>query len=100
MLQVSVSRGYLAKLCNGTNSALLAAAHEGLKQAIPERPQTGSNESSLKNNGRKNWIWCLTKPLLTVFHITISRSRSVLEELIGAEFDGSLHSVARHGLKT
>ena len=91
ILQVSVSRGYLAKLCNGTISASLAAAHEELKQAIPEQPQLGSDESSLKNNGQKNWIWCLTAPLFTVFHIATSRSRSVLEELIGADFEGFLH---------
>ena len=84
-------RGYLAKLCNGTISASLAAAHEELKQAIPEQSQLGSDESSLKNNGRKNWIWCLTAPLFTVFHIATSRSRSVLEELIGTDFEGFLH---------
>ena len=36
VLQVHVSRGYLAKLCNGTISASLADAHDELKQAIPE----------------------------------------------------------------
>jgi len=91
ILQVPVSRGYLAKLCNRTISASLAAAHDELKQAIPEQPQLGSDESSLKNNGRKNWIWCLTAPLFTVFHIATNRSRSVLEELIGTDFDGFLH---------
>jgi hypothetical protein len=54
VLQVPVSRGYLAKLCNGTISASLADAHAELKQAIPEQPQLGSDESSLKNNGKKN----------------------------------------------
>ena len=35
VLQVPVSRGYLAKLSGGIISASLAAAHEQLKQAIP-----------------------------------------------------------------
>ena len=91
VLQVHVSRGYLAKLCNGTISASLADAHDELKQAIPEQPQLGSDESSLKNNGKKNWIWCITAPLFTLFHIANSRSRSVLEELIGTDYDGFLH---------
>lgn len=91
ILQVSVSRGYLAKLCNGTISASLADAYDELKQVIPEQPQLGSDETSLKNNGRKNWIWCLTAPLFTVFHIAASRSRSVLEELIGTDYNGFLH---------
>ena len=51
VLQVPVSRGYLAKLCNGTISASLADAYEELRDAIPQQPHLGSDESSLKNNG-------------------------------------------------
>jgi len=91
VLQVSVSRGYLAKLCNGTISASLADAYDELKQAIPEQPQLGSDESSLKNNGKKNWIWCITATLFTLFHIATTRSRSVLEELIGTDYKGFIH---------
>ena len=91
VLQVPVSRGYLAKLCNGPISASLADAHNELKAAIPQQPELGSDESSLKNNGKKNWIWCITAPLFTLFHIAKTRSRSVLEELIGTEFEGFIH---------
>jgi transposase len=91
VLQVPVSRGYLAKLCNGTISSSLSGAHDELKQAISEQPQLGSDESSLKNNGKKNWIWCITAPLFTLFHIATSRSRAVLEELIGTDYDGFIH---------
>jgi transposase len=91
VLQVRVSGGYLAKLCNGTISASLADAHDELRQAIPEQPQLDSDESSLKNNGKKNWIWCITAPLFTLFHIATSRSRSVLEELIGTDYEGFIH---------
>ncbi len=91
VLQVHVSRGYLAKLCNGTISASLADAHDELKRAIPEQSQLGSGESSLKNNGKKHWIWCITAPLFTLFHIATSRSRSVLEELIGTDYEGFIH---------
>jgi len=91
VLQLPVSRGYLAKLCNGTISASLADVHDELKAAIPEQPQLGSDESSLKNNGKKNWIWCITAPLFTLFHVAKSRSRSVLEELIGTDYKGFIH---------
>ena len=91
VLQVPVSRGYLAKLCNGPISASLADAHNELKAAIPQQSELGSDESSLKNNGKKNWIWCITAPLFTLFHIATTRSRSVLEELIGTEFEGFIH---------
>jgi len=91
VLQVPVSRGYLAKLCNGVISASLADVHEQLKRAIPEQAHLGSDESSLKNNGKKHWIWCITAPLFTLFHIATSRSRSVLEELIGTDYEGFIH---------
>ena len=91
VLQVPVSRGYLAKLCNGTISASLADAHEELTAAIPQQDTLGSDESSLKNNGKKHWIWCITAPLFTVFHIATSRGRKVLEELIGTDYDGHIH---------
>lgn len=88
VLQVPVSRGYLAKLCNGPISASLADAHEELKQAIAQQPQLGSDEPSLKNNGKKHWIWCLTAPLFTLFRIAATRSRTVLDELIEEDFTG------------
>jgi len=90
VLEVPVSRGYLAKLCNGPISASLGDAHEQLKRAIPQQRRLGSDESSLKNNSQKHWIWCLTAPLFTLFHIASSRGRKVLEELIGTDYDGTV----------
>lgn len=88
VLQVPVCRGYLAKLCNGVISDSLSAAHEELRAAIPTQAILGSDESSLKNNGKKHWIWCITASMFTVFHIASSRGRKVLEELIGTDFAG------------
>jgi len=91
VLQVPVCRGYLAKLCNGVISESLSGAHEELRAAIPAQATLGSDESSLKNNGKKHWIWCITASMFTVFHIAASRGRTVLEELIGTDFDGAVH---------
>jgi transposase len=91
ILQVPVCRGYLAKLCNGVISDSLSDAYEELKAAIPEQETLGSDESSLKNNGKKHWIWCITATTFTVFHIAASRGRKVLEELIGTDFAGTVH---------
>ena len=91
VLNVPVSRGYLAKLCNGVISDSLAQAHEELKAALPSQEQIGSDESSLKNNGRIHWVWCLTAATFTVFHIANCRARRVLEELIGETFLGCLN---------
>jgi hypothetical protein len=91
VLQVPVSRGYLAKLCNGTISESLADVHDEVKQAVPDQPQLGTDESSLKNNGKKHWIWCITAKMFTLFHIAATRSRSVLEEIIGTDYQGIVH---------
>ncbi len=91
ILQVPVSRGYLTKLCNGVISNSLSDAYEEIKAAIPEQDTLGSDESSLKDNGKKHWIWCITAPKFSVFHIAASRGRTVLEELIGTEFAGTVH---------
>lgn len=91
VLQVPVSRGYLAKLCTGIISESLAEAYEETKAAIPRQTQLGSDETSFKNNGKKNWVWCISSVIFTVFHIAKSRSRSVLEELVGDTFKGYLN---------
>ena len=90
-LQVPVSRGYLSKLCTDVVSGSLADAYEEVRRAIPQQPQLGSDETSFKNNGRKNWVWCISSAVLTVFHIATSRSRAVLEELVGDEFVGYMN---------
>ena len=90
VLQVPVSRGYLAKLCTGVISDSLDDSDQELKDAIPRQPQLGSDETRFKNNGQKNRIWCLAAATFTVFHIAATRSRQVLEELVGDEFSGSL----------
>ena len=91
VLQVPVSRGYLSKLCTGTISDSLADAHTELTAAIPHQPQLGSDETSIKNNSKKHWIRCITAASFTVFHIAATRSRAVLEKLVGSEFAGYLN---------
>jgi transposase len=56
VLQVPVSRGYLAKLCTGTISASLADTYQELTETIPTQQQLGSDETSIKDNGKKHWI--------------------------------------------
>lgn len=91
VLQIPVSRGYLAKLCTGTISNSLADAYDELTAAIPRQEQLGSDETSIKNNGKRHWIWCITAATFSVFHIAATRSREVLEKLVGPEFAGYLN---------
>jgi transposase len=91
VLQVPVSRGYLAKLCTGTISESLQDAYEELSDAIARQDQLGSDETSIKDNGKKHWIWCITALTFSVFHVAKTRSREVLEKLVGPEFAGYLN---------
>lgn len=91
VLQVPVSRGYLAKLCTGTISESLKDTYEEIQDAIPRQKQLGSDETSFKDNGKKHWIWCITATMFSVFHIAKTRSREVLEKLVGTEFTGYLN---------
>jgi len=91
VLDVPVSRGYLSKLCTGVISESLRVSYDELKDAIPQQPQLGSDETSIKNNGQKHWIWCITAAAFSVFHIAKTRSREVLEDLVGDEFAGYLN---------
>lgn len=91
VLQVPVSRGYLSKLCTGTISDSLADSYQELVAAIPHEQQLGSDETSIKDNGKKHWIWCITAGCFSVFHIAKTRSREVLERLVGPEFSGYLN---------
>ena len=54
-------------------------------------PQLGSDETSIKDNGKTHWIWCITAAAFSVFHIDATRSRAVLEKLVGDEFAGYLN---------
>ena len=91
VLQVPVSRGYLSKLCTETISPSLSEGYAELVAAIPHEDQLGSDETSIKDNGKKHWIWCITAATFSVFHIAATRSREVLENLVGTEFAGYLN---------
>ena len=81
----------MAKLCTGTISASLADAYGELTEAIPRQEQLGSDETSIKDNGKRHWIWCITAATFSLFQIAASRSRQVLEKLVGPEFAGYLN---------
>ena len=91
VVQVPVSRGYLAKLCTGPIAAALHDAYHEVREAIPHQDQLGSDETSLKDNGKTHWVWCITAAAFSVFHIATTRSREVLEQLVGTEFTGYLN---------
>jgi len=75
VMQVPVSRGYLARLCTGLIADSLDKSYQELKDAIPQQEQLGSDETSFKNNGKTHWIWCIG-PLHDVSHCSDAISQS------------------------
>ena len=53
VLGVPVSRGYLSKLCTGTISSSLKGAYQEVADAVPRQEQLGSDETSIKDNGKE-----------------------------------------------
>ena len=89
VLQITISRGQLAKLIRKASSALVGAYQELLAR-LPSESRLNVDETGHKENGKGFWTWCFRAELYTLFKIDPSRSSDVLIEVLGKEFDGVL----------
>ena len=55
-------------------------AYEALKEAVMESSYVGSDETSFKSKGSKNWFWIWQNTLVTYIAAATSRSKSVINE--------------------
>jgi transposase len=89
VVQVDVSRGYLAKLIAKASESL-AAAYAELFERLPGEAVLNVDETGHKEYREKFWTWCFRAQLYTLFRIDKSRGSKVLVEVLGKEFDGVL----------
>jgi transposase len=89
VMQVTVSRGQLAKLI-GKMSGALARPYHDLLDRLPHEDRLNVDETGHKNNGKAWWTWCFRAELFTLFKIDSSRGSDVLLAVLGKEFDGVL----------
>lgn len=89
VIQVTVSRGQLAKLI-GKVSVALAGPYQDLLDRLPHQGRLNVDETGHKNNGKPWWTWCFRAELFTLFKIDASRGSDVLLAVLGKEFDGVL----------
>lgn len=89
VLQITISRGQLAKLIRKTSSAL-AGTYQELLARLPGEPRLNVDETGHKENGKGFWTWCFRAELYTLFKIDPSRGSDVLVEVLGKQFDGVL----------
>jgi transposase len=55
-------------------------AYDALKQVITEATSVGSDETSFKSKGSKNWFWVWQNTLVTYIVAAVSRSKDVIDE--------------------
>jgi transposase len=86
-----IATGTLAQLCQKMSRSL-RPAYEDLRQQIPQQKSLHIDETSHRENGQWQWTWVFRAPGFTLFHIAPTRSESVLEDVLGDKFSGTLLS--------
>jgi len=89
VVQVTVSRGQLAKVLAKVSTAL-DGPYQELLDRLPAEALLNVDETGHKDNGVLMWTWCFRAELYTLFKIDPHRSADVLIEVLGREFDGVL----------
>jgi transposase len=89
VVQVTISRGQLAKII-GKVSQALEGPYQELLLDLPTQARLNLDETGHKQNGDRMWTWCFRASLYTLFKIDPTRSGDVLIEVLGREFNGVL----------
>lgn len=89
VVQISISRGQLAKIISKVSQAL-EQPYEELLAALPGQATLNVDETGHKDNGARFWTWCFRAELFSLYHIDGHRSADVLMEHLGRDFKGVL----------
>jgi transposase len=66
-------------------------AYDELAQRLPNEAILNIDESPTKEGSSKAWVWTFVADTFTVFACRTSRAADVLEDLLGKDFDGTIH---------
>jgi transposase len=89
VVQVTISRGQLAKVLDKVSTAL-DEPYQELLLDLPRQAYLNVDETGHRRQGERWWTWCFRASLYTLFKIDPTRSADVLLEVLGQEFDGVL----------
>ena len=89
VVQVTISRGQLAKII-GKVSQALDDPYQELLERLPAQARLNVDETRHPDRGQPWWTWCFRADLYTLFKIDPTRSGDVLLEVLGEEFNGVL----------
>ena len=66
--------------------------YQGLKSMLPYTSNIHADETGWKINGQTAWLWTFTNKQLAFYHIDRHRSGDVVQDHLGAEYNGILSS--------
>ncbi|HET8683405.1 MAG TPA: IS66 family transposase [Micromonosporaceae bacterium] len=64
--------------------------YERVKLAVRASPQVNGDETGWRTAGRNGYLWAVTDPRHTLYHVDESRSGEVIEGLLGRAFPGTV----------
>jgi transposase len=64
--------------------------YERVKLALRVAPHVNGDETGWRTGGRNGYLWTVTDPGHTVYHVDRSRSGEVIENLLGRAYPGTL----------
>jgi transposase len=90
ILNQPASAGWMVLLQNRAAEAVEPAYDELAKQ-LPEQSVMNIDESPTKQGQAKAWVWTFVTATFTFFACRTSRAATVLQELLGVDFQGIIH---------
>lgn len=69
---------------------IFKCSYNGLKQTIRESKWVNADESGWNIDGDSAWIWGFFDAKVSIYHVDKSRSREVVRDILGYNFDGVL----------
>ena len=64
--------------------------YERVKLALRTAPRVNGDETGWRTNGRNGYLWAVTDPRHTLYHVDKRRAGEVIEGLLGRTFPGTL----------
>jgi transposase len=66
------------------------AVYEALRQQVAQSSVLGSDETSAKVNGKKQWVWTWQNTLVTYLAVSLSRGKEIIERLFPGGFPNAV----------
>lgn len=88
---ITVSPGTIARQVQRV-ADWLEDDYQQLLTSVRAAPQVHGDETSWRTDGKNGWLWAVTTPTQTAYHIDKSRGGKVIQKLLGKAFGGTLVS--------